>query len=60
MPHFREDNPQLEIEEIMKRGRHPFLQAEYSETQAVSPPPNLPADKLLSFYFTAFTANLIQ
>ena len=31
LPRFREENPQFEIEETMKRGRHPYLDAKYSE-----------------------------
>lgn len=33
LPRFREENPHLEIEEQLQRGRHPFLHAQYSETR---------------------------
>jgi hypothetical protein len=31
LPRFREQNPQLAVEEVMQRGRHPFLAASYRE-----------------------------
>jgi large subunit ribosomal protein L43 len=31
LPRFKEENPQLEVEEVMRRGRHPFLLADYRE-----------------------------
>ena len=35
LPRFREENPHLEIAQVLKRGGHPFLEAAYSEL----PPP---------------------
>jgi hypothetical protein len=31
LPRFREENPQLEILEVLKRGGHPFLNASFSK-----------------------------
>ncbi|KAI3425285.1 hypothetical protein D9Q98_009052 [Chlorella vulgaris] len=32
LPHFRRDNPQLAIETVVQRGKHPGLLAEYLNT----------------------------
>jgi hypothetical protein len=29
LPHFRQDNPQIAIETVVQRAKHPGLQAEY-------------------------------
>ena len=34
LPRFREENPQLEINEVLKRGGHPFLDASFSKFYA--------------------------
>ncbi len=31
LPSFKEQNPQLEVTEALRRGRHPYLRAEYGE-----------------------------
>ena len=31
LPRLKEENPQLEINEVLKRGGHPFLEASYSK-----------------------------
>jgi hypothetical protein len=33
LPQFQQDNPQLLVESLVRRGKHPGLQAEYRECQ---------------------------
>ena len=34
LPRFREENPHLEIAEVLRRGGHPFLEASYGKLLA--------------------------
>ncbi|EFN53762.1 hypothetical protein CHLNCDRAFT_136378 [Chlorella variabilis] len=48
LPHFQRDNPQIAIESVVRRGKHPGLQAEYlNRTTRHVDVKNQPAEEVL-------------